>query len=179
MIKDPEPPAFRGSGTGQRTSLMPQYELMYLLGSQVAETEVPNISAQVIKSIEDQKGGNIQETQLGKKKLAYPVKKTRNGFYVTVNFEVDAKNIHALDAKIRTMDSQIIRYLIVNQDEHLARSQKDTAEQDKLARRLVPAEKAELRPKSEPAKPVIKLEDIDEKMLDEKIEAALTEDLTK
>ncbi|MBI3231906.1 MAG: 30S ribosomal protein S6 [Candidatus Doudnabacteria bacterium] len=161
-------------------SLMPKYELMYLLGANVAETDVPVVSAQVLKAAQDNGGTQIQETQLGKKKLAYPIKKTRNGFYVVVNFEMDSGKISRLDAKIRGMDSSIVRYLIVNTEEHLARLAKDKAEQAKIKRRIPPPVKLENKSKAEGAKiPAIKLEDIDEKMLDEKIEKALSEDVTK
>lgn len=157
---------------------MPRYEFMYLLGSHVAETDVPGISSQVLKTVAELGASEVKETQLGKKKLAYPIKKTRNGFYVVVNFTMDAKNVNALDAKIRSMDSSIIRYLIVNLEEHLERLGKDKIEQSKITRRLPVAVKPEEKPKS-PKAPQIKLEDIDEKTLDEKIEKALSEDLTK
>lgn len=152
---------------------------MYLLGSHVAETEVPNISAQILKTIDDLGGQNVQETLLGKKKLAYPIKKTRNGFYVVVNFTIDAKNISALDAKIRSMDLSIIRYLLVNLEEHLERTAKDKTEALKTPARKPISARTEAKPKGDGLKPAIKLVDIDEKLLDEQIEKALSEDLTK
>ncbi len=164
---------------------MPRYELMYLLGSHVAETEVPNVSALVLKAVNDNGGTQVVETQLGKKKLAYPIKKTRNGYYVVVNFEMDGKSINQFDAKIRSMDSSIIRYILINKEEHLDREQKDKALAIKIGRKIPPAESPD-KPKPKPKakaehtpKPTIKLEDIDEKTLDEKIEKALSEDLTK
>ncbi len=164
---------------------MPRYELMYLLGSHVAETEVPNVSALVLKAVSDNGGTQVVETQLGKKKLAYPIKKTRNGYYVVVNFEMSGTKINQLDAKIRSMDSSIIRYILINQEEHLERERKDKALAVKIGRKIPPAEteekpKVRTKPKTESApKPTIKLEDIDEKTLDEKIEKALSEDMTK
>lgn len=158
---------------------MPRYELMYLLGSHVAETEVPNISAQILKTIGDLGGAAVQETLLGKKKLAYPIKKTRNGFYVVVNFTMDAKGLNALDAKVRSLDVNIIRYLLVNLEEHLERIAKDKAEALKTPARKPVSAKAEIKPKAGGSKPAIKLTDIDEKLLDEQIEKALSEDLTK
>ena len=119
---------------------MPQYELMYLLGSQVADTDVPAISAQVLQFAQDFGGTEVKETQLGKKKLAYPIGKTRNGHYVVVNFAMDGKNINAFDAKIRTQDQNIIRYIIINLDEHLARMEKDKIAQSKIVRKGPPAE---------------------------------------
>jgi small subunit ribosomal protein S6 len=86
---------------------MPQYELMYLLGSHVADDEVPKISASILKFAEDNGAKEVKETQLGKKKLAYPIGKTRNGHYIVVNFTMDAKNINTYDAKIRTLNTNV------------------------------------------------------------------------
>lgn len=166
---------------------MPQYELMYLLGAQVADDEVPKISAQILKFAEDFGAADIKETQLGKKKLAYPIGKTRNGHYVVVNFTMDGKNINAFDAKVRTQDSQIIRHLIVNLDEHLSRMEKDKIAQSKIVRKgppteetITPANKtATISEKLPTKKEKIVLAEINQEELDKKIEEALSEDLTK
>ena len=165
---------------------MPQYELMYLLGSHVADDEVPEISAQILKFARGFWRHDVKETQLGKKKLAYPIEKTRNGHYVVVNFAMDAKNINAFDAKIRTQDQNIIRYIIVNLDEHLERMEKDKIAQSKIVRKGPPAESPALRPLCQtgqipPPKPAKKeapvLAEINQEELDKKIEKALSEDL--
>lgn len=162
---------------------MPQYELMYVLGSHVADDEVPKISASILKFAEDFGGTEVKEAQLGKKKLAYPIGKTRNGHYIVVNFVMDAKNINAFDAKIRTQDQSIIRYIIVNLDEHLARMAKDKIVQSKIVRKGPPAEvtvptpKTSIEPKVQKEAPV--LVELNQEELDKKIEEALSEDLTK
>jgi small subunit ribosomal protein S6 len=162
---------------------MPQYELMYVLGSHVADDEVPKISQSILKFAEDFGATEIKESQLGKKKLAYPIGKTRNGHYVVVNFAMDAKNINTFDAKIRTQDQSIIRYLIVNLDEHLERMAKDKIAQSKIVRKGPPAEATVPTPKSAsapaPKKEAPALVEINQEELDKKIEAALSEDLTK
>jgi small subunit ribosomal protein S6 len=164
---------------------MPQYELMYLLGSHVADDEVPKISANILKFAEDFGATEVKESQLGKKKLAYPIGKTRNGHYIVVNFVMDTKNINAFDAKIRTQDQSIIRYIIVNLDEHLARMAKDKIVQSKIVRKGPPAEAAVPTPKAPAATPAASkketpvLAEINQEELDKKIEAALSEDLTK
>jgi len=162
---------------------MPQYELMYLLGSHVADDQVPQITASILKFAEEFGAVNVKEAQLGKKKLAYPIGKTRNGHYVVVNFTMDAKNINTFDAKIRTQDQSIIRYLIVNLEEHLARMAKDKIVQSKIVRKGPPAESPVPTPKvaQEPSakKEAPALVEINQEELDKKIEAALSEDLTK
>jgi small subunit ribosomal protein S6 len=170
---------------------MPQYELMYLLGSNVADNEVPQVSEQVLKFVSEFGGADVRQEQLGKKKLAYPIKKTRNGHYVTVNFAMDTKRINEFEARVHAMSQSIIRYILINIDEHLERSAKDKIAQSKLTHRLdmpealeTPATKpspAYKAPKTQkvPSAPKEPLVEIDEKALDEKIEAALTEDVTK
>ena len=157
---------------------------MYLLDSQVADTDVPAISQRVLKHISDFGGTDAKEENLGKKKLAYPIKKTRNGVYVVVNFNMEGNKINEFDARFRTGEHDIIRYIIVNQDEHIKRLAKDKIAQAKLSKRPVEtnAEVAKAMPIEKIAKeekPAIKLEDIDDAALDKKIEEALTEDLTK
>jgi small subunit ribosomal protein S6 len=155
---------------------------MYLLGSHVADDQVPAIAAQIKKFVEDFGGSNVVETQLGKKKLAYPIKKTRNGHYVVVSFTMDTKNINQLDARVRSQDANIIRYILVNLDEHFERIEKDKVEQAKLSRRPqaeegAPKEK-EAAPEKKEKAPAPVLE-IDSEALDKKIEEALSEDITK
>jgi small subunit ribosomal protein S6 len=175
---------------------------MYLLGSNVADTEVPAVTEQIKKFVADFGGKDIVEQQLGKKKLAYPIGKTRNGHYVVVNFAMDGKKVNDLDAKIRTQENTIIRYLLINLEEHLERTAKDKIAQAKLNRREpvaegqaeapkaevpaaetpapaaeAPQEVKEEKPKRSSKKtPVIEL---DQEELDKKIEAALSEDLSK
>src|SRR3989344_9589130 len=128
---------------------MPRYELMYILGSHVADPDVPAITSQILKFVEDFGGTEVKEEQLGKKKLAYPIKKTRNGHYVVVNFTIEASKVNALDAKIRTQDQNIIRYILVNLEEHFERMEKDKIAQDKMGKRILP-ENAESKPEYKP-----------------------------
>ncbi len=162
---------------------MPQYELMYLLNSDVADTEVSDITSEVKKHIESLEGTSVVENLLGKKKLAYPIKKTRNGHYVVVNFEMDANKINIFSAKIKSMNLSIIRYLLINLEEHLGRTKKDKVEQEKLskaqtAKPAKPKEAPKITTKK-PSTPDTPPIEINQEELDKKIEEALSEDLTK
>lgn len=156
---------------------------MYLLASTVADPDVPGVTEQIKKFIADFGGTEVEENQLGKKKLAYPIGKTRNGYYVVVGFTMDSRKVNDLDAKIRTQDNTIIRHLLINQEEFIARSKKDEVARAKLAAKRpvenIPAATAPATEVKEAKKEVPVLEEIDDKALEEKIEAALNEDLTK
>lgn len=163
---------------------------MYILASTISDDQVPATTEQIKKIVSDFGAENIEENQLGKKKLAYPIKKTRNGHYVVLDFDLAADKINQLDAKIRAQTSTIIRYLLTNQEEYLERLAKDAEVQAKMPKRVIPEEQAlaETAPstqspveavetKSEEIKP--QLTEINSEELDKKIEEALSEDLTK
>jgi small subunit ribosomal protein S6 len=103
---------------------MPKYELMYILSSAVSDNDVPAVVAEVDKYLTTQDGTLLTQEMLGKKKLAYPIKKTRNGFYVVQTFNLEPRKLQELDDKLRSIEA-IIRYLCINVDEQERRAAKD------------------------------------------------------
>src|SRR3989344_6938942 len=110
---------------------MPKYELMYILSSAVSDNDVPQVSEEVNKFLTDSGATLLAQEMLGKKKLAYPIKKTRNGFYVLKPFNLDGSKLQGLDNKLRSM-AAIIRYLVVNVDEQERRAATDRQVQEKM-----------------------------------------------
>jgi small subunit ribosomal protein S6 len=150
---------------------MPKYELMYILSSAVSDNDVPAVVAEVDKYISQQGGTLLTQEMLGKKKLAYPIKKTRNGFYVVQTFNYEPRKLQEFDDKLRSIES-IIRYLVINVDEQERRMAKDRQVRDAMqANRKPQMIAAEGAPVATP---------ISEAELEQKIEKALeSEDLTK
>lgn len=169
---------------------MPRYELMYILASSVSDDQIPETAQNIEQFVTDNGGTDIAHEQLGKKKLAYPIKKTRNGHYGVIAFTAEGKGVNALDAKLRTQKATVIRHIIVNIDEHLERLEKDKEAQAKMNRNrppeaiaadnseqtLVPEPKVAKPRAATPAKPKTV---VTEEVLEEEIEKALNEDITK
>jgi small subunit ribosomal protein S6 len=170
---------------------------MYILASSVSDDQIPETTQNIEQFVTDNGGTEIAHENLGKKKLAYPIKKTRNGHYGVITFTAEGKGVNALDAKLRTQKSTVIRHIIVNIDEHLERLGKDAEAQAKMNRNRPPEAiaadaaaqvgntevKTEAKPKVEkparveaPAKPKTV---VTEEVLDDEIEKALNEDITK
>ena len=142
---------------------------MYILSSAVSDNDVPPIASELDKFITDSGGELLSQEMLGKKKLAYPIKKTRNGFYVLETFNLDGSKLQGLDNKLRSM-AAIIRYLVVNVDEQERRAATDRQVQEKMRASRKPV-------KTEEEKTEINLS---EGELESQIEKALgSEDLTK
>jgi small subunit ribosomal protein S6 len=151
-------------GADKKGFLMPKYELMYILSSAVSDNDVPAIAAEVDKFITDQGGKLLSQEMMGKKKLAYPIKKTRNGFYVLETFQFDGPKTQSLDDKLRSIDS-IIRYIVVNVEEMERRAEKDRKVQEKMK-----ASRKPVKPEAEEVPSEIKMTETE---LEQKIEKAL------
>lgn len=148
---------------------MPKYELMYIIGSEISDDEIPKITEEVKKGIEAESGIIEKYEEIGKKKLAYPIKKTRTGYYVLINFNAPAERVYEIEHKIQTHQN-IIRHLLINMDEALVRMEKDRIAQSQLRPRIAKEELKE--------KPVPKSDKKIEIDLDAEIEKALeSEDL--
>jgi small subunit ribosomal protein S6 len=150
--------------------LMPKYELMYILSSAVSDNDVPAVSSEIDKFITDQGGELLTQEMMGKKKLAYPIKKTRNGFYILETFLLEGGKLQALDNKLRSLES-IIRYLVVNVEEQEIRKIKDKKIQDKMKATRKPPKIEQVA--AVPTPPEINLTETE---LEQKIKEALASD---
>lgn len=110
---------------------MAKYELMYIVGSQTSDDEISKVVDEVKKYISDNAGIIEKSEELGKKKLAYPIKKSRNGYYVVVNFSAPSEKVNDIEHRIRTSQN-VIRHLIINMDEALIQLEKDRVAQSSL-----------------------------------------------
>jgi ribosomal protein S18/ribosomal protein S6 len=97
-----------------------KYELYFILtpgvSSDKVDSTVEDISALLKKELNAE---NISTNLEGVKKLAYPIKKYRTGYYVLIEFECPQKpeTISGVEKKLNINDS-IIRYILVNQTEY-------------------------------------------------------------
>lgn len=91
---------------------MRKYEVMYIIRPDV-EQEVIDATAEKFNGIITQGGGEITKHEvLGKKRLAYEIKKFRDGIYVLTQFTADGSVVSELDRVLKITD-EVIRHLIV------------------------------------------------------------------
>ena len=88
------------------------YELMYIIPSQTSDEEKEAVIAKVNSLIEKDAGKIESVERLGNKKLAYPIDKKKDGFYVLVNFVADAKVPNKLGALLN-ISNDVMRHIIV------------------------------------------------------------------
>ena len=89
----------------------PQYELTFILGEK-ANLEEGNAKTEVLKKFIADHGGEVtKEEPWGRRELAYPIKRNRTGYYVTLWFSLPEDQVRMLDEELR-FDESIIRSLV-------------------------------------------------------------------
>ena len=89
---------------------------MFIIAASLEE-EKRTAAIDMVKEIISAEGGEITNAdEWGMKKLAYPIQKKNEGFYVVFQFKAPAELPLELDRRLKISDS-IIRHMIINKDE--------------------------------------------------------------
>ena len=111
---------------------MANYEIMFIVNPNVVEEEIDKINGQV-ESVITNGGGKVGKVEkLGKRRLAYIVKKFREGSYVLFSLESNGAVVHEVERRLRVMDP-VIKYLTVRLDEDNKRLDKIKIHREKRA----------------------------------------------
>lgn len=95
---------------------MNNYELMFVIEAAL-EQEKKDATVETVKEIITHGGGEVAKVDVwGMKKLAYPIKKKNEGYYVLVNFAAKADLPKELDRRLKISDA-VIRHMIINTDD--------------------------------------------------------------
>ena len=94
---------------------MTNYELMLIIDPML-DDEAKEQTVETVKSIIETEGKVGEIDTWGMRKLAYPINKKAEGYYVVVNFEAEPTLPKELDRRLRISDN-VMRHIIVNKDE--------------------------------------------------------------
>src|ERR1700733_11869095 len=113
------------------------YELMFIVRPDMTEEDLDKLIA-MLQSIVPASGGSIVKVdKMGKRRLAYTVKRFHEGIYVLMVVEGGGAVIHELERRLRVTE-QVIKFLTVRTDEEQKRLDKIKALRD--ARKKVSAQ---------------------------------------
>jgi len=88
------------------------YELMYIVRPELDDEALRNAAKSVRSLIESQGGEVVKTTLWGKRRLAYEVKRLRDGYYVLVVLRVDGSKVAPVERALRIHDT-VFRHLLV------------------------------------------------------------------
>ena len=93
----------------------PYYETMYILRPDIPEEEVESHLTKY-KDILVEAGSEVLDNQMrGKRRLAYPIAKHKEGIYVQLSHKGDGQQVAGLEKAMR-LSEDVIRYLTVKQN---------------------------------------------------------------
>ena len=93
---------------------MTNYEVMFIIDPTL-EDEVKEATVETVKGIIEADGAVDKVDVWGMRKLAYPIQKKNEGYYVVIEFKANPTLPKELDRRMRISDA-VIRHLIINKD---------------------------------------------------------------
>jgi small subunit ribosomal protein S6 len=93
------------------------YEVTYILKPSLEEAEIESRIA-ALSGVLTNNGGEIvgEIDKLGKRRLAYEIDDTREGFYVVMKFKSDAAQAKELERQMR-LSEDVMRALLIRLDD--------------------------------------------------------------
>ncbi len=91
---------------------MTKYEIMFIVKATMEEDAIKKASEDLQKLINNKTSKVIDFKEMGRKKLAYPIKKEVSGYYFVMNVEADRETIAEFDRKV-SINENILRHLII------------------------------------------------------------------
>jgi len=118
------------------------YELMFIVRPDMAEEDQDKLIS-TLESAVTSTGGAVKNVErMGKRRLAYRVRKFNDGIYVLLTVEGSGGLIHELERRLRVTEP-VIKFLTVRIDEEQKRLDKIKAIRD-ARRKAAPAATAEI-----------------------------------
>jgi small subunit ribosomal protein S6 len=95
---------------------MTKYEMMFIARTDVPEEEIEKLTAQMDSVVSGAGGKTERIDKMGRRRLAYRVKKQREGFYILFTFEGNGGTVREFERRLKVTDT-VIKFLTVRVDE--------------------------------------------------------------
>jgi small subunit ribosomal protein S6 len=165
ITENHEPPTFhtasshravRGRTPQKEATMNRSYEIMFIVRPDVEEPEIDKL-IDTVSGYVTEGGGTVKNSRadqkMGRRRLAYTVKKFNDGFYILLVVDAPAALITELERRLRVSE-QVIKFITVRMDEEDKRVAKIKAHRDAHVKRsTLPQVNAEAAPASAAAAP--------------------------
>ncbi|MCU1289925.1 MAG: ribosomal protein [Acidobacteria bacterium] len=92
------------------------YEVMYIADPETADDVVGKVNETVTTLVQNEGGTIVRTDDIGRRRLAYPINKKKEGYYVLFEIEGSGQEIAEIERRMRVNDA-ILRYMTVRVDE--------------------------------------------------------------
>ena len=103
------------------------YEVLFIADPNLGEPDVDALAA-TIQGYAEKEGAKTQKVEKwGKKRLAYDIKKHREGYYVLLVVEAKPEIVKEVERRIRVTDG-VVKFITVRVDEDLRKAERRKAQ---------------------------------------------------
>lgn len=106
------------------------YEVMYIVDTDNSDESIATLNDAIGKLIEKEGGTIVRMDDGGRRRMAYPIKKKNEGYYVLFEIEGSGQEIAELERRMRVND-MIVRFITVRVDEDRKKADKIQAKRDR------------------------------------------------
>lgn len=110
-----------------------KYEIGFMLNPEISEEEVKKISDNVLDIIKKAKGKVENVDEWGRRPLAYPIQKHKEGIYTFINTEAEGTMVAEVERRLN-LNEKVMRFVILRLDDKLKRANKLTKKWKRMER---------------------------------------------
>ena len=107
-------------------TLARHYETLWIAPGSLSQEEVDTLVTEMEGLVRDGDGKLLNVEKQGKRRLAYPIKKSQEGYYTLFEMEATPEAVGEMERRMRLHD-QVLRYMTVNIGEEGKRASKLSA----------------------------------------------------
>lgn len=100
------------------------YELAFILNPEVSEEETRAILERIEQIVATHGGQIVRVNQWGRRRLAYPIERHRDGFYIFIDMILTPETVDELSRTLRVTES-VLRYMTKKRDPKVAQKERD------------------------------------------------------
>jgi small subunit ribosomal protein S6 len=121
------------------------YELGLIVNPEASEEETRGVIERVEQIVANHGGQVVRVNQWGRRRLAYPIERQRDGFYVFIDMILTPETVAELERTLRVSE-RVLRHMVRRRDPKAVQKEREEREARAAAAAAVPA-----APESEPA----------------------------
>ncbi len=103
------------------------YELAFILNPEVSEEQTQTILGRVDQVVATYGGRIVKVNQWGRRRLAYPIERHRDGFYVFIDMILTPESVIELERTLKVSE-EVLRHMVKRRDPKIVQKEREARE---------------------------------------------------
>jgi small subunit ribosomal protein S6 len=135
------------------------YELGFIISPEVSEEQTRSILDRLGQIVAQHGGQVVKINQWGRRRLAYPIERHRDGYYVFIDMILTPETVAELERTLKVSEI-VLRYMLTKRDAKAVQKEREEREErEARAAAAAAAAAAKAEAESEAAQPVVTSEE--------------------